>query len=482
MTPRRKCPHCGYDNLSPAVTCFQCGNPLEGSPETPRQRLPRRSQRILRLMQQLDPGSPTGRPAREGDTEVLGRLSLEQPATCLNCGMLNLPTAVECANCRSPLLVPDAESRLRVRVSARSSIGRVRENNEDSVALWALNGVVIGLVADGMGGAVGGEEASRLVVEAVQAHFLGEARGSADLRTLDIRVVAERLRVAIQAANLAVIERVQLNPALKGMGTTATLVFVRGKQALIAHVGDSRAYLLDSQQQWIGQITSDHSFVEALVGAGHITEEQARHHPMKNVLYRALGQMPDIPVDLYERSLKAGDRIVICSDGVTRHVTSQDMARLVLVEDDPAAVTQRIIDLGNERGGEDNLTVIVLMIEQAPVSPTDTSDVAQDDSLPTSIPWMATTASDTEVTFVPTKPSDTERTLVEPQPAESAPLLNPDIDDEDTLITRRTAMRTITAEEIPALTMDEEESVTLPARPEDLLPKAEGDDTPADGA
>lgn len=477
MTPRRKCPRCGYDNLSPAVTCFQCGSPLDGSPEAPRRRLPRRSQRILRLMQQVDSGVPTGRPGGWGDTEALGRLTLEQPVTCLNCGTFNLPTAVECVGCRLPLLVPDTGSRLLVRVSARSNVGRVRENNEDSVALWVLNGIVMGLVADGMGGAVGGEEASRLVVEAVQAHFLGAARGSADLRTLDARAIADRLRTAIQAANLAVIERVQLNPALKGMGTTATLVFVRGRQALIAHVGDSRAYLLDSQQQWISQVTSDHSFVEALVGAGHITEEQAQHHPMKNVLYRALGQTPDTPVDLYERSLKAGDRIVICSDGVTRHVSPQDMSRLVLAEDDPAVVTQRIIDLGNERGGEDNLTVIVLMIEQAPALPADASAVAQDDGLPTPVPWMATTASDTEITLIPAEPSDVEKTFVEPQPGTPDSLLDPDIDDEDTLITRRTAMRTITTEEIPALTIDEEEGATLPARPEDLLTEGD-DDTP----
>ncbi len=328
------------------------------------------------------------------DTGALHAMHLAEPVTCLSCGTMNQPAARYCVRCGRPLLAPDQETRLMARASARTDMGRVRENNEDSVGLWALNGVLLALVADGMGGAVGGEEASRLTVEAVQADFLGEERGSLELLTWAEEVISEKLAAAIQAANLAVIDRVGENAALRGMGTTATLAFVRDRRAILAHVGDSRAYLVDGDEGWISQITSDHSFVEALLAAGHITEGQARDHPMKNVLYRALGQTPDTTADLYDRFLKSGDRIVLCSDGLTRHVSPDEIARLVLQDDDPDAATQRLIDLANQRGGEDNISVIVIQMEGVVEQPAAASGAAAEDepaarrdpSLPAPIP------------------------------------------------------------------------------------------------
>ncbi|PJF26415.1 MAG: hypothetical protein CUN53_07910, partial [Phototrophicales bacterium] len=134
-------------------------------------------------------------------------------------------------------------------------------------------------------------------------------------------------------------------------------------RAIIAHVGDSRAYLVDGEMGGITQITDDHSFVEALVAAGHLTHEQAEEHPMKNVLYRALGQNERIEIDFYEVRLCPGDRIVLCSDGLTRHVKPREIAEIVLSIDDPEIASQALVDLTNARGGEDNVSVIVIAIE-----------------------------------------------------------------------------------------------------------------------
>jgi serine/threonine protein phosphatase PrpC len=148
------------------------------------------------------------------------------------------------------------------------------------------------------------------------------------------------------------------------MGTTVTLALVRGVQATIAHVGDSRAYLVDSHNERIIQVTDDHSFVEALVAAGHLTHEQAEEHPMRNVLYRALGQGEDIDIDVYEVRLRANDRLVLCSDGLTRHVKAQEIAEVVLINRAPEIASQTLIDLANARGGEDNVSVIIILVEK----------------------------------------------------------------------------------------------------------------------
>src|SRR5690606_33698150 len=122
-------------------------------------------------------------------------------------------------------------------------------------------------------------------------------------------------------------------------------------EAIIAHVGDSRAYQIDGATQRITQITADHSFVEALLAAGHITPEQAEDHPMRNVLYRALGQAEDLDVDIYTVRLEIGDRLVLCSDGLTRHVKPEEIARLALADGNPSRSSQSLIDLANSRGG-----------------------------------------------------------------------------------------------------------------------------------
>lgn len=252
---------------------------------------------------------------------------------------------------------------VRLRSSARTSIGQVRQNNEDNVQLWQGDHAVLAIVADGMGGAAAGEEASRMTVEAIEGKIITKEPILEKLNALDDEQVAHKLRQILRTANQEIMQRAADTPELRGMGTTATLAFVRDRQAVVAHVGDSRAYLVRRRDQAISQVTADHSFVEALVAAGHITQEQAENHPMQHVLYRALGQSEDIDVDVYYVRLHVGDWLVMCSDGLTRHVKPTEIADAALAADDPQTVTQQLIDLANARGGEDNVSVVAVYLE-----------------------------------------------------------------------------------------------------------------------
>jgi len=255
---------------------------------------------------------------------------------------------------------------IRLRSSARSDRGRVRQNNEDNVHLWAEERHVLAVVADGMGGAVAGEEASRIAIETIHEQMENSIfRSPDDYQNLDSDDLADRLSEAIRQANLNIINRAQDMPELKGMGTTVTLAFARRSDVVLAHVGDSRAYLVDGDTGNINQVTSDHSFVQALIDAGHITAQEADSHPMRNVLYRALGQAEDLEVDMYQGVyLHIGDRLVLCSDGLTLHLNSEEIAEAALSSDDPNAISDTLIERANERGGKDNISVIVIIAQE----------------------------------------------------------------------------------------------------------------------
>ncbi|MBZ0277200.1 MAG: Stp1/IreP family PP2C-type Ser/Thr phosphatase [Anaerolineae bacterium] len=254
---------------------------------------------------------------------------------------------------------------IRLRSSARTNTGQVRQNNEDNIHLWARDNYVLAVVADGMGGAAAGEEASRIAVEAIESGMAMRNYTKSDtLHNTSDEVIQNRLIQTIQSANHKIMQKAADTPDMRGMGTTVTLAFIKQTHVIVAHVGDSRAYLVESEDHTIIQITADHSFVQALLTAGHITPEQAEEHPMRNVLYRALGQGEDVEVDIYIQDLHIGDRLILCSDGLTRHVKADEIATLVLAYDNPDTASQKLIDLANERGGEDNVSVIVIAVEQ----------------------------------------------------------------------------------------------------------------------
>ncbi len=257
------------------------------------------------------------------------------------------------------------ENRIRLLSSARTDKGQVRQNNEDSIDLWEAGQYVLAVVADGMGGAVAGEQASKIAIETVREQLIDDFHKTpADYAEDDEEYLIDRLVDVVKRANLNIREKAVNFPKLKGMGTTMTMAFVRGFELNIVHVGDSRAYQVDGFNGAIKQLTADHSFVQALVDAGHITEEEAENHPMKNVLYRALGQDQSVDVDNYtDLHLNIGDRLVLCSDGLTLHVKPNEIADAVMSNKNPADATQALLDLANSRGGKDNISVIVVKVE-----------------------------------------------------------------------------------------------------------------------
>lgn len=268
-----------------------------------------------------------------------------------------------------------SSSETRLRAGAQTSVGQVRENNEDNLHLWMRDTYLLAVVADGMGGAVAGEEASRIAVEAITETLI-KPEDALSLADQNDEFIIEHLQAAVRDANSNIVAHAASHPELRGMGTTTTLAFVRNMHGIIAHVGDSRAYLVEPRNRRITQITADHSFVQALVAAGHITQDQAEEHPMGNVLYRALGQTEEVEVDVYEVMFHSGDRLVLCSDGLTRHLKARDVADIVLMHPDPEAGAQALVDLANGRGGEDNISVIVVVIEgDAPLSQLDDTTV-----------------------------------------------------------------------------------------------------------
>jgi protein phosphatase len=232
--------------------------------------------------------------------------------------------------------------------------GRVRAENEDSFLVDETRAVFA--VADGMGGHKGGATASRTAIESVRASM---ANGAV-------------LNDAIVEANRAVIDKAATDPELYGMGTTITAVMpVGGNQLLIGHVGDSRAYLVHEGN--LTRITDDHSLVEEMVRAGRLTPEQAESHPQRAIITRALGVDQEVVVDVYTIEVVAGDRVVLCSDGLTTMIRERDVERIARNEHDPQHAADALVAAANEAGGEDNITVLVLDIAEvnaaAPLDP-----------------------------------------------------------------------------------------------------------------
>lgn len=233
---------------------------------------------------------------------------------------------------------------MKVRVGATTDVGVVREQNEDSYLVRAP----IFAVADGMGGHRGGEVASRLALETVD-------RMSREDHEID-------LRSAVRDANRVVLERASGDTALSGMGTTLTLLRVEGPRVRLAHVGDSRAYLLRDGE--LRQLTDDHTLVNRMVREGKLTEEEARIHPHRSILTRALGVDGDIEIDVFTVELDPGDRILLCSDGLTTIVGDEEIRAVLTSRADPQEACDELVTAANRGGGPDNITVVVLDIEE----------------------------------------------------------------------------------------------------------------------
>ena len=241
-----------------------------------------------------------------------------------------------------------------------SSVGRVRANNEDSFKIVeALNLFVL---SDGMGGEAHGEVASALAVETVVKHCLETEADPAMTVFGDMPAgwseKTKRLSSAVHLANKSIYDSAQAHPEQHGMGATLTAAWIDGSKLSIAHVGDSRAYLLRSGN--LQQLTSDHSLVAEQVRRGILTPAEAERSEMQSVLLRALGAHLEIEVDAEEHTLFERDVLVLCSDGLTRMVTEPEIAGTLQAEPDPAKAAARLVELANEQGGADNVTVLVV--------------------------------------------------------------------------------------------------------------------------
>jgi serine/threonine protein phosphatase PrpC/nitrate reductase NapE component len=233
---------------------------------------------------------------------------------------------------------------MRVRVGAKSDIGRARERNEDSLLLSDP----LFAVADGMGGHKGGNVASAMALETLE-----EAARAGQLSELVEKV---------KEANVHVLGRGEAERDLQGMGTTLTAVKTDGTKAYLVHIGDSRAYLL--RDGALQQLTQDHTLVQRMVDEGRLTKEEAEHHPQRSILTRALGVDADAEPDPLTLDLLAGDRLLLCTDGLTGMVGVDRIHEIIEGEPDPQVAADRLVDAANEAGGEDNITVIVLDFEQ----------------------------------------------------------------------------------------------------------------------
>jgi protein phosphatase len=240
----------------------------------------------------------------------------------------------------------------------------MRTNNEDSYRIIEPQNLFI--LSDGMGGEAHGEVASLLAVETI-AKYCSEEPPSDSGVTLPGATLegwspeAKRLRQAVLQANANIYQSAQEHPEQRGMGATLTAGWVNGNKLSLAHVGDSRAYLL--RAGGLQQLTSDHSLVAEQVRRGILTPQQAEESEMQSVLLRALGAHPEVDVDVEEIELIPRDVLLFCSDGLTRMVTEPEIAGCLQAETHPGSAAQRLVDLANERGGLDNVTVIVARVQ-----------------------------------------------------------------------------------------------------------------------
>ncbi len=254
---------------------------------------------------------------------------------------------------------------MKITCEARSDVGRKRKGNED--ALFLNPGQKLYVVADGMGGHAAGEVASRVAVDAIN-EFVTLTGGNEEITWpfgLDDSISYEgnRLKTAIRHANRRVLEATRESAEYEGMATTVAAVLVDGATANIAHVGDSRIYLWSGGA--ISQLTSDHSWVNEQIQSGVISPEQARNHPLRNVVTRALGGRSDLLVDIQSRRMDPGEVLLLCSDGLTTMIGDEEIARILdEAGGDVARAATALVQEANDRGGEDNITVVLLKFEE----------------------------------------------------------------------------------------------------------------------
>jgi protein phosphatase len=306
---------------------------------------------------------------------------------------------------------------ISVSVSARTDVGRQRRGNEDAFLIADLTSGKVGLspevithsvgergslliVSDGMGGAAAGEIASEIAVKTIRESLL---RIPPDIET------PQRLRIATELANESIWNEAQHKPELGGMGATVTAALVQGATTYVAQVGDSRAYIIRGER--IKQITKDQSYAQALRDSGIFSSEQIANAP-KNVILQALGTQPVVQVGLTAVELLRNDYLIVCSDGLSGKVTPDEMRDVVHQSSNLSSACRRLVDMANERGGEDNITVIVALFDGVGLDAADEStsitgsfkslskDYRPGPALPDTLPLTSTPPPDQDSTTI----------------------------------------------------------------------------------
>ena len=239
-----------------------------------------------------------------------------------------------------------------------TDVGQVRTIDEDSILVADLSfGInsenekfLLLAVADGMGGHAKGEEASKIALNTLTKSVIPEL--------FEDKSFTELLENGIKNANQEILDYTSKNPESSGMGTTTVCALVKGNDVHLANVGDSRAYVISNDE--IRRVTKDHSYVQALIDEGKITEEEAREHPQKNVITKAVGIMEAVEPDTMKLTLDNDESLLLCCDGVIAHLPDEDIHKIICDSPDPQTACQQIVDLANERGGIDNISLIIL--------------------------------------------------------------------------------------------------------------------------
>ncbi len=239
------------------------------------------------------------------------------------------------------------------KVVGKTDIGMIRKQNQDSYQCGLLpDGAAWAVVCDGMGGEVGGEVASSLAVESITGSITRSYRGE-----MTANYIRTMLLSAISAANIRVYDKAKSDKTLSKMGTTVVTAVVKDTIAHIAYAGDSRVYRITGEK--VEQLTRDHTMVQALVERGEITSDQAKNHPQKHVITRALGVEQGVDIDYLEAGSKPGDVLMICTDGLTNYVEAGEIAQIVRDYGKDECL-DKLIDAANSRGGTDNITIVAI--------------------------------------------------------------------------------------------------------------------------
>jgi len=248
-------------------------------------------------------------------------------------------------------------ARVSTGVGGLSDVGRVRELNEDNWHWEPLDGdVALYAVADGMGGHDRGEVASAIAVEYL---FKSASERLAGVTSRDVPTLREMLRDAMQTANRSVVSAGEEQDSNMGTTLVSAMTFGSG-DALVANVGDSRAYLLREAKLY--PISRDHSLVAYLVQLGELTAEEARNHPSGNILVRSIGSVPEVEIDLYHLEIQGGDRLMLCSDGLWGELSDDQILKIMNENPNPQNACRALVDAANNNGGRDNTTLIVVNV------------------------------------------------------------------------------------------------------------------------